>query len=155
MKAKKKVRRSVSAHRLSSVINNLKSQRRKIVILANKTGTLRTRGQHLLAQSILLSLSLEQSSRDLTDTFVLTKKVLTRLPLRGSGRQGEVPLRSNNVRERVVEDSPDMVEALELAAEILKMEFAETEGSGKETFLKCEKVLERTKSVMTVRLSLC
>jgi len=46
-------------------------------------------------------------------------------------------------------------EALELAAEILKMEFAETEGSGKETFLKCEKVLERTKSVMTVRLSLC
>jgi hypothetical protein len=47
-----------------------------------------------------------------------------------------------------------MVEALGLAAEILKLKFAETEGSGKETLLRCERVLGRTKSVLTVRLPL-
>jgi hypothetical protein len=154
MNGKKKILRSESAHCLSSVINNLKSQRHKIAILAGKTGTLRARGQDLLAESILLSAGLERSSRDLADTYVLTKKVLTGLPLRGSGRQAGVPLRSQNMSERIVEDSPDMVEALEEAAEILKMEFAETQGSGRETLLKCEKVLGRTKSVFTLRFPL-
>lgn len=66
-------------------------QRRKIAILASKTGTLRARGQDLLAESILLSAILERSSRDLADIYVLTKKVLTGVPLRGSGRQDGVP----------------------------------------------------------------
>jgi len=54
----------------------------------------------------------------------------------------------------VLVDSPDTLEALRQAAEILQMEFADTEGSGRETLVKCESVLKRTRFVRTIELPL-
>jgi hypothetical protein len=51
-------------------------------------------------------------------------------------------------------DSPDLVDALQQATDILRMEFTGTEGSGSETLAKCEKVLQRTRSICTLELSL-
>lgn len=48
----------------------------------------------------------------------------------------------------------DMVEALQQAAVILKMEFTDIQGSGRETLAKCEKVLLRMRSVRTMELPL-
>jgi hypothetical protein len=56
--------------------------------------------------------------------------------------------------ERVLAGSPDMVEALQQSAEILKMEFQVTEGSARDTLVKCEKVLQRIHSVRTIELLL-
>jgi len=47
-----------------------------------------------------------------------------------------------------------MVEALEQATEILKMEFSGTEGGGLDTLVKCERVLQRTRSTCTIELPL-
>lgn len=63
-------------------------------------------------------------------------------------------MHSTNVSARVLADSPDMVEALQQSAEILKMEFEDTEGIGRDTLVKCEKVLKRIHSVRTVELPL-
>jgi hypothetical protein len=54
----------------------------------------------------------------------------------------------------VVADSPDLVDALQEATDILKMEFADTEGSGRETLDKCEKALQRNRSICTLELPL-
>jgi hypothetical protein len=51
-------------------------------------------------------------------------------------------------------DSSDLVEALQEATDILKMEFADTDGSGRETLHKCEKALQRTRSICTLELTL-
>jgi hypothetical protein len=47
-----------------------------------------------------------------------------------------------------------MVEALQQAAVVPKMEFTDTQGSGRETLVKCEKVLQRMRSVRTMELPL-
>ena len=56
--------------------------------------------------------------------------------------------------ERLLTDSPDLVEALAEAAQILEMEFADTDGSGHETLVKCEKALQRTRLTQTIELPL-
>jgi len=56
--------------------------------------------------------------------------------------------------ERVLADSPDLIDALQQATEILKLEFSDTEGSGRQTLAKCEQTLQRTRSTQTIELSL-
>ena len=51
-------------------------------------------------------------------------------------------------------DSQVMFEALLQAAEILKLEFSDLEGSGTETLVKCENALRRTRSVCTIDVPL-
>jgi hypothetical protein len=146
--------RPAPAATASGIMHDLQSQRRKIIALASKTGTLQTRGRLLLAESNSLAENLKRSSSYLVHTYHLTKATLEDLRLRGTAREVGLPMRSANGSERVIEDSPDMVEALQQAAEILEMEFTDTEGSGRETLAKCEKVLERTRSIKTIALPL-
>jgi hypothetical protein len=73
---------------------------------------------------------------------------------RRSGKQAGTPVPVKTVTERVLADSPDLVAALAQPTEILKMEFADTRGSGYETLVKCEKVLQRTNSTQTIELPL-
>jgi hypothetical protein len=50
--------------------------------------------------------------------------------------------------------SPDLVDALTQATEILETEFFDTEGSGRETLAKCEMALQRTRRKLTIDLPL-
>jgi hypothetical protein len=45
-----------------------------------------------------------------------------------------------------------MFEALQQVTEILKLEFSDLEGSSRETLVKCENALRRTRSVCTIVL---
>lgn len=108
----------------------------------------------MLAKSNLLRDKFGQSSKNLTQTFVVTKTAVAELRLLGSSREGGNLTPREKAVERVVEDSPEMVEALQQATEILKLEFSDSEGSGRETLVKCEQVLQRTRRVWTIELPL-
>jgi hypothetical protein len=56
--------------------------------------------------------------------------------------------------DRFICDPVEIQEALEDAVELLRMEFADTEGSGEQTLKKCEAVLRKLKSQNTLILSL-
>ena len=80
----------------------------------------------------------------------------TELRLRCPSSQGgtPVPKPSTNEPNLVLADSPDLVEALQKAIEILKMGFSDTDGSGRDTLVRCEKVLQRSRSTYTIELPL-
>ncbi len=141
---------------LPGVIHELRAQRLRISALSRKSGALRDRGRNLLAKSKTLAARVEESWTDLAITCLNTRSAVAELRLRHSGKRGRtpVPRPSGNAPELVLADSPDMVEALEQATEILKMEFSGTEGSGLDTLVKCEKVLHRTRSTCTIELPL-
>jgi hypothetical protein len=139
---------------LPEVVRQLRDQRLRIAALASKSIELRANGKRLLAQSSSLAEAFEQSRADLSRTYLTTEKAAKNLRLRGPGRGTVIPFFSRDSTERVLIDSPDMVEALQQAAEILAMEFAATEGSGRETLMKCESVLKRAQSIRTIELSL-
>jgi hypothetical protein len=86
----------------------------------------------------------------------MTKSAVAELRLRRSqARTGTpVPKPKGSLVDRALADSPDIVEALEQATEILKMQFLGTEGSGRETLAICEKVLRRARSICTIELPL-
>ncbi len=132
--------------------NPLKSQRRRIVALADEAGKLRKRGKCLLAESYSLAESIARSRANLPSTFHETIAAVATVQLRGSGRESGIARNSKKESERVLTDSPDMVEALRQAAEILEMEFLDAEGSGREPLAKCEKVLQRARTVRTIEL---
>ena len=141
---------------LPDLIHELRAQRIRISALSRKSGALRDRGRNLLAKSKSLAARVEQSCTSLAITCLNTRSAVAELRLRRSGSQGRttVPKPSTNAPELVLADSPDMVEALEQATEILKMEFSGTEGRGLDTLVKCEKVLHRTRSTCTIELPL-
>jgi hypothetical protein len=139
---------------LAGLVISLEGQWRRIRALSKRSATLETRGKHLLAKSNLLRDKLGQSSKNLTQTFVVTKTSVAELRLLGSSREGGNLTPREKAVERVVEDSPEMVEALQQATEILKLEFSDSEGSGRETLVKCEQVLQRTRRVWTIELPL-
>jgi hypothetical protein len=139
---------------LAGLVVSLEAQRRRIRALSKTSATLETRGKHLLAKSNLLRDKFGQSSKNLTQTFAVTKTAVAELRLLGSSREGGNLTPREKAAERVVEDSPEMVEALQQATEILKLEFSDSEGSGRETLVKCEQVLQRTRRVWTIELPL-
>jgi len=141
---------------LPGLIHELRAQRLRISALSRKSGALRDRGRNLLAKSKTLAARVEGSWTDLAITCLNTRSAVAELRLRRSGKRSRtpVPRPSGNAPELVLADSPDMVEALEQATEILKMEFSGTEGSGLDTLVKCEKVLHRTRSTWTIELPL-
>jgi hypothetical protein len=132
----------------------LGAQRRRITALSKTSEALQTRGKHLLAESNSLAEKFGQASRNLTETYVKTKTAMAELRLLGSAKELEASTPRKNVAERVIEDSPEVVEALRQATEILKLEFYDSEGSGRETLLECEQVLKRAQRVWTVELPL-
>ena len=138
------------------LIHQLRAQRRRISALSRESGTLRNRGIHLLAESKSLASQVEQSCTSLANAYLTTKLAVAELGLRRSRKNGDTPFPSpsSNVPAVVLADSPDLVEALAQATDILKMEFADTDGSGHETLVKCEKVLKRRHLTQTIELSL-
>jgi hypothetical protein len=147
-------RRPAPPSPLWGAIDQLKSQRNRIAALADTTEQRRTRGKCLLVESYSLAEKLERSRASLANTLLATKATVANLEMRSWGRENGSPTQPTNVSERVLRDSPDMVEALQQSAEILKMEFQDTEGSGRDTLVKCEKVLRRIRSVRTIELPL-
>ncbi len=141
---------------LPDLIHQLRAQRRRISTLSRKSGTLQNRGRHLLAESKLLASQVEQSCTNLASAYLTTKSAVAELSLRRSRKNGDTPTPSpsSNVPEVVLADSPDLVEALAQATDILKMEFADTDGSGHQTLVKCEKVLQRMHLTQTIELPL-
>jgi hypothetical protein len=136
--------------------DHLWAQRRRIATLSSETESLRARGKRLLTESNFLAERLDQSFTDLANAFLANRKAVTELRLRSSARQTSVPIcdTSEGASDRLPADSPDLVDALQQATDILRMEFTGTEGSGSETLAKCEKVLQRTRSICTLELSL-
>jgi hypothetical protein len=141
---------------LPDLIHKLRAQRIRISALSRKSGALQDRGRDLLAKSKLLAARVEQSWTNLAIACLDTRSAVAELRLHrfGRHRRAPVPEPSRSVPELVLADSPDMVEALERATEILKMEFSGTEGTGLDTLVKCEKVLQRTRSTCTMELPL-
>ena len=138
----------------SAIVRDLRTQRQQIAALARRSRTLQTRGKCLVTQANSLAERIEGASKNLVSTYHVTQKALADLHLRGTGRQDGILSCSHSLNERVLEDAPDMVEALQQAAVILKMEFTDTQGSGRETLVKCETVLQRMRSVRTMELPL-
>jgi hypothetical protein len=147
-------RRSAPPASLPDLIGHLKAQRQKIAALSIQTGTLQSRGMRLLAESNSLAERVQLSCTDLAKTFLSTKTAVAKGRLRRSRGPVGSPLPSEKPSERVLADSPEVIDALQQATEILKMEFSETEGSGRQTLVKCEKALQRTRSTQTIELSL-
>ena len=141
---------------LPNLRHQLKVQRRKISALSQQSGVLRDRGRTLLAESKSLAARVEQSCTSLASAYLRTKSAVAELRLRRSGTQRGTPAPkpSTNAPDVVLADAPDLVEALEQATEILKMGFSDTDGSGHDTLVKCEKALERTRSTCTIELPL-
>ena len=141
---------------LPDLIHQLRAQRIRISALSRKSGALRVRGRDLLAKSKSLAACVEQSWANLAIACLDTRSAVAEFRLHRSARHRRtpVPKPSPSVPELVLADSPDMVEALEQATEILKMEFSGTEGTGLDALVKCEKVLQRTRSTCTIELPL-
>jgi len=144
------------ATNLPDLILQLRNQRGRISALARKNARLQTNGKRLLAESTLLVQVFRRSRTELANTFRSIENAAETFRLRHSSRERGLGAPSNAVAvsERVLVDSPDTLEALRQAAEILQMEFADTEGSGRETLVKCASVLKRTQSVRTIELPL-
>jgi hypothetical protein len=140
----------------SDLINHVRAQRHRIATLSSEAGCLCSRGRRLLSESNFLAVRLDQSFTDLATAFLANKKAVTELRLHSSARQGSTQVRaaSEGTAERVLADAPDLVGALEEATDILKLEFTGTKGSGSETLAKCEKALERNRSICTLELPL-
>lgn len=138
----------------SAIVRGLRTQRQQIAALARRSRTLQTRGKCLVTQANSLAERIEGAGKNLVSTYHMTQRALAGLRQLRTGRQDGILSRSHSLNERVLEDAPDMVEALQQAAVILNMEFADTQGSGRETLVKCEKVLQRARSVSTMELPL-
>ena len=144
----------IPATPVPDLLGHLRTQRRRIAALAKKTIALQTRGMGLLAESVSLARLFEQSSANLAKTHLTIRTAVAELRQRRSLSQGGESLPAKRPSESVLADSPDVIDALQQATEVLKMEFSDTEGSGRQTLAKCEKVLHRTRSTQTIELSL-
>jgi hypothetical protein len=140
---------------LPALLDQLRAQRHRIASLSRETGTLQSRGKSLLKESYLVAARVEQSRARLANAFLTTRSALAELRLSRAQNQGGIPIAKSHglAAERVLADPPDLLEALQQATEILKMEFSDTEGSGRETLVKCEKALRRNCSrIIELRL---
>ncbi|HUC53336.1 MAG TPA: hypothetical protein VMR90_04785 [Candidatus Cybelea sp.] len=139
---------------LLDLLGRLRAQRRRMAALSKKNLTLQTQGKRLVAESNCLAENVQRSCSNLVKTSFATRTAVSELRLRRGRTPGGTPLLSIQLNEPVLADSPDLVDALQQATELLKMEFSDTEGSGHQTLVKCEKVLERTRSTQTIVLPL-
>ena len=141
---------------LPALLDQLHSQRCRIASLSLETGTLQSRGKCLLKESYLVAERVEQSRAGLANALVATRSALAELRLSRSQNPRGIPIPESHglVAERLLTDAPGLIEALQQATEILKMEFSDTEGSGRETLVKCEKALRRNCSTRTIELRL-
>jgi hypothetical protein len=144
----------ISATTVPDLLGCLRTQRRRIAALAKKTIALQARGMSLLAESSSLARLFEQSRANLARTHLTITTSLAELRQRRSFSRGGKPHPAKRPVECVLADSPDVLDALQQATEILKMEFSDTEGSGRQTLAKCEQALQRTRSTQTIELSL-
>lgn len=154
MNRQKSIRPNTLALSSSGTVRGLRTQRQQIAALARRTRELQTRAKSLVTEANSLAERIQGTGKNLVSTYKVTQRALASLPLRGTGCQDGILSCSHGGNERVLEDAPDMVEALQQAAVILNMEFTDTEGSGRDTLVKCEKVLERMRSVKTIELPL-
>ena len=144
----------IPAAPVPELLGHLRTQRRRIAALSKKTIALQTRGMSLLAESTLLARLFQQSSANLAQTHLTISSAVAEARLSRSHSQCGTPLPAKTRAEHVLADSPDVLDALQQATEILKMEFSDTEGSGRQTLAKCQKALHRTRSTQTIELSL-
>ena len=148
----KPVRQQTSPNRLTEIAARLRMQRLRIDALANKTWTLRTRGKHLLAESKSLADTCARSFTQLAGIYLTMKTAESEFRRHGGdGRSAHPP---KSASRPPTERSPDLVDVLAQATEILETEFFDTEGSGRETLARCEMVLQRTRRKLTMDLPL-
>lgn len=126
----------------------LRTQRRKTESLLARSAMLRSWCLLLGAETKLLWEGTKQSCKTLAGTFSSING--QRCELCGPSRQSG----SERTDLENIAAPRDLVAALEDATEILKMEFFETEGSGRQTLVKCEDALRRAHSVRTLILPL-
>ena len=146
--------RRMPATSMPELLGHLRTQRRRIAALSKITIALQTRGRTLLAESSSLARLLEQSSANLAKTHLTIRTAVAKLRLCRAPGRGGTPFPAKMPAERVLADSPDLIDALQQATEILKLEFSDAEGSGRQTLAKCEQALQRTRSTQTIELSL-
>jgi hypothetical protein len=150
----KNLRPSSLSSSVPDLLIGLGAQRHRITTLSKTAETLQSRGKHLLAESNSLAEKFGQARRSLAETYAKSKTALAEIRLPSSTRAHGSSAPRGNMPERVIEDSSEMVEALQQATEILKLEFSDLEGSGRETLLKCEQVLDRARRIWTIELPL-
>jgi hypothetical protein len=148
----KRVRRQTSPNLLTEIATGLRMQRLRIDALANETGTLRTRGKHLRAESKSLADGCERSFTQLASVYLTMKTADSEFRRHRDAAFSAQPPKSAGGPS--IEYPPDLVDALTQATEILETEFFDTEGSGRETLAKCEMVLQRTRRKLTIDLPL-
>lgn len=149
-----RVRRPTARTRLPDLLCDLLSQRQRIVALAKQTVVLQARGRHLLATSSTLAESLAQSSAGLVQTYSATRAAAAGLQIGPAASSGGYCAPRQDFRERATHDSPELLEALAQATELLRMEFHDTDGGGSDTLAKCEQALLKARTSCTIELRL-
>ena len=126
----------------------LRAQRRKSDVLLAQSAVLRYRCVLRQAETKLLCDGIGEFCKTLAGTFASIERVR---------RENCTSPRQSGTDRTDLEDvaAPrDFVSALADATELLRMEFLETEGSGRETLVKCEDALRKAQSVRTLILPL-
>lgn len=131
---------------LAGLWPRLRAQRRKAEDLLSRNAMLLARCSRLRAETKLVCEEIAQCCETLTCTFVSVKRCRTCAPAR--------PSRALRANLKNTAAPHDLVAALRDAIELLRMEFLETDGSGRETLTKCENALRRVQSIRTFILEL-
>ena len=152
MNQPKPVRQQTGPNLLTEIAARLRMQRLRIDALANETGTLRTRGKRLRAESKSLAEGCQRSFTQLASIYLTMKTAESEFRGHSSADFSAHP--PNSAGGPSIEHSPDLVDALTQAAEILETAFFDTEGSGRETLAKCEMALQSTRRKLTIDLPL-
>lgn len=126
----------------------LRAQRRKSDVLLAQNAVLRSRCVLRQAETKLLCEGIGEFCKTLAETFASIERV--RRENCTSPRQGG----ADRTDLENVAAPRDFVSALAVATELLRMEFLETEGSGRETLVKCEDALRKAHSGRTFILPL-
>ena len=139
---------------LQFLIADLIGQRQQIAALAKQTAALQARARGLLAVSSTLAAGIAQSSASCAKAYLAFTEVAATLPLDRRAGWIHDPAPRKDSDARAVEDSTELLEALQHATELLRMEFLDTEGSGRDTLAKCETALRRRRTSCTIELLL-
>jgi hypothetical protein len=116
MNRQKSIRPNAFAVSASGIVRELRTQRQQIAALARRTRTLQTRGKCLVAEANSIAERIQGPGKNLVSTFQVTQRALAGLQLRDTHKHDGILSCSHTVNERVLEDAPDMVEALQQAA---------------------------------------
>lgn len=137
-----------TSSKLTNFAGRLYAQRRETENLLARSALLRSRCLLRRTETRLLCEEIGHFCKTLAATFTSIERL--RYDLCGSLHQGD----SDCTDLESITAPRDLVGALEDATEILRMEFLETEGSGRETLVKCEDALRKAQSIRTFILPL-